>query len=129
MNTLTQIDLEIELAKEIFSAKSAWINCLEKMIAKENLLGNKEILRQIMLDEQKHLRIILNSYQTGFSPEITTDSQPPDYKVASLVKLKSAEFSRRLFYITKDLEKRDMIFEIICDDTSNSIRFLTLLHV
>jgi len=118
--------LVAQMIFETTSAKRAWVAQLDMMMEHENRDEARETLRQIRLDELKHVRI-LSELPTIADIQQSTEATRPEsiisYNRAARLKIKSAEFVRRIYYSFDDTGTRDALFEIICDDTNNSLRF------
>jgi len=117
-----------QMVAEAISAKRAWVLQLDMMMQHEERDEQRETLRLIRLDELKHVRLLSALPQA--KDQTTDDSARPEgvigYSRAAKLKLRSAEFVRRLYYCYTDAPTRDTVFEIICDDTNNAIRFTLL---
>ena len=122
--------LRVQMIAETIAAKRAWVMQLDMMMQRDERDDVRETLRLIRLDELKHVRL-LNELHV-FNDEGRNANERPenviDYSRAAKLKLKSAEFVRRIYYSFTDTPARDTIFEIICDDANNAVRF-TLLAV
>ncbi|MCL2618830.1 MAG: hypothetical protein FWD98_07250 [Defluviitaleaceae bacterium] len=122
--------LVFEMVAETASAKKAWVAQLEMMMEREADKDTRETLRQLRLDELKHIRILGGLPGSAGVIAASAQAARPEniigYSRAAKLKLKSAEFVRRVYYNFPDTPTRDSLFEIICDDTNNAIRFALL---
>ena len=117
-----------EMVAEASAAKRAWVVQLDVMMQREEREDTCETLRLIRLDELKHIRLLsaLSPGKEGAPSETARADGVVGYARAAKLKLRSAEFVRRLYYCFDDIATRDIMFEIICDDTNNAIRFTLL---
>jgi len=119
----------VKMVSEVIDAKGAWVAQLDIMIQREEREEPREILRLIRLEELKHVKLLsgLALASISDSPELEDLGTVIEYGRAAKLKLKSAEFVRRIYYAFNDTPTRDILFEIICDDTNNAIRFTLLV--
>ena len=117
-----------QMIVETISAKHAWIAQLEMMMQRDERDEVRETLRLIRLDELKHVRLltqlplaVADRQDNGDRPDAVIS-----YTRAAKLKLKGSEFVRRIYYTFSDTATRDILFEIICDDISNAVRFSLL---
>ena len=117
-----------EMLVEAAAAKAAWVQQLGVMAQSGISKDQREILRQIRMDDAKHLRILEDilrvkgkSAAARIQAEKVTVStiQPPSLKKAAALKLRSAEFTRKLY---QNSPHSQPILEILQDDTNNAIR-------
>jgi len=118
----------VKMVSEVIDAKGAWVAQLDMMIQREEREEPREILRLIRLEELKHVKLLsgLALVGMGDSPALEDLDTAISYGRAAKLKLKSAEFVRRIYYAFDNTPTRDILFEIICDDTNNAIRFTLL---
>ncbi|MCL2851888.1 MAG: hypothetical protein FWE20_02465 [Defluviitaleaceae bacterium] len=120
--------LVMQMVAETMSAKRAWIMQLDMMMQRDERDDVRETLRLIRLDELKHVRLLSQLPMSAESGG--DDGQRPEgvisYNRAAKLKLKSSEFVRKIYYSFFDTPTRDMLFEIVCDDTNNAVRFSLL---
>ena len=122
-------DMLVRMLSEVASAKRAWAVQLDIMMQAEERPEQREALRLIRLDDLQHIKL-LNILAHGSLGEDSTPETPDGvipYTRAAQLKLQSAEFVRRIYYNSADTPTRDILFEIISDDTHNAIRFTMLL--
>jgi len=117
-----------QMVAEVIAAKCAWVLQLDVMIKHDERDEPREILRLIRLEELKHVELLrgLALPSTGEPSAWENHEGVIGYNRAAQLKLKSSEFVRRIYYSFTDTPTRDILFEIICDDTNNAIRFTLL---
>ena len=117
--------LRAQMIAETAAAKRAWVLQLDMMMQRDERDDVRETLRLIRLDELKHVRL-LNELPVFVDERHDAGERPESvigYTRAAKLKLKSAEFVRRIYYSFTDMTTRDTLFEIICDDANNAVRF------
>ena len=125
-NLAEDVDLLASMIGEAIAAKVAWVSQVETMVQQEQGEEARETLRLIRLDEVKHIRLLRELGNVSNLPKlegVASPQSPLTYSKAAQLKLKSGEFVRRIYYNVDDTPTRDTLFEIICDDTNNAIRF------
>ena len=108
----------------------------KRLIHKVSDRDDKEILRQISLDEQKHERIFTDIYTkvTGKKPHVTnkkehepSDNILSDFEKSIFDETEAVEFYRQIYFSFLDLETRDMLYEVITDEQNHAVK-LTYLY-
>lgn len=106
-----------------------------KLINKATCRDDKEILRQISLDEQKHERIFTDIYQkvTGEKPHISiktvrdlSENVLLDFEKSIFDEMEAVEFYRQIYFLFLDVEIRDMLYEIITDEQNHAVKMTYL---
>jgi len=120
-----------EMLIEASAAKAAWVQQLGRMLDEAPTPEQRESLRQIRMDDAKHLRLLsdmLSGYSGNASARIQAEqtvaasSPAPGPQKAAALKLRSAEFMKRLYLCSPTDNGKDMLLEILLDDTNNAIR-------
>ena len=127
----------VEMLIEVAAAKSAWVQQLGVMMNHYNP-EQRESLRQIRMDDAKHLRLVeelVNAHpgktvtaRIHAEQVIAASSHLPSPKKAALLKLRGAEFVRRIMFASDKSQSstlkahQHIMQEILQDDTNNAIR-------
>lgn len=90
----------------------------------------REVIRQVHMDEKKHLKALTDIYQmlTGEVPAVTAKEKPignnprAEYEKSVFNELEGMEFYRKLYCMNKSPEIRDMLFEILTDEQAHAIK-------
>ena len=105
------------------------------LMGKVTSMEDKEIIRQIYLDEIKHDKMFSDIYiklsGKEFVSSIAERRCSPylvkEFEKNIFAKLDSVEFYRQIYFMFLNLEIRDMLFEMITDEQSNATKFSYLL--
>ncbi len=124
----------LEMLLEAIKDEAQWMEYLGKLMYITISPKNKELVRQIRLDDQKHYNMLIEIYNSlvGEKPEVTpipleiSDSPRTEYEKCMLLKLQSIEFYRKIYFSFLSVKIRDMLFEIITDEQNNAVKFLYL---
>lgn len=95
----------------------------------------KNILYEIKIDDQKHERIFRRIYYKAVCKEPLVKVEVrnigfdirKEYNKSIFEKLKTVEFYKKLYFIIKNPEVRNMLYDIITDEQSHAIK-LTYLN-
>ena len=101
-----------------------------KLATTAEIAIDKEVLRQIALDDEKHLRLYENIYLqlAGMKIDITVKSRTigndliDEYTKSIFNELSEVEFTRKIYFVFADLDIRDMLYEIITDDQAHATK-------
>ena len=118
-------------AEEARRNTSYYVSLMEKVNAAEE----KEIVRQIYLDEVKHDKMLCDIYKKSTGKELEFNVSAPrcspypakEFQKNIFAKLEQVEFYRRIYFMMLNFEIRDMLFEIITDEQNNAVKFSYLL--
>ncbi len=95
---------------------------------------SKEIIRQIRLVEQKHVRLLAQLYTqlAGEAPQVAPESMrvnkrpAADYERCIFASLETANYYRKMMGGFAQPEIKDMFFDMLLDEQSHSVQFTFL---
>lgn len=105
-----------------------------RLEAAVNEPADKEILRQVMLDDEKHKKLLEKIYESisGQKYEAVFGKKDPEkniiheYEINIFYKLENADFYRKIHNVFVNREIRDVLLEIITDEFSHAQKFTYL---
>ncbi len=92
---------------------------------------DKDIIRDIQMDEQKHFMLLSDIYYklTGRKPKIEAEVKPigrdllAEYEKSIFGELGGNEFYRKLYFAFMNVQFRDIIFELMSDEMAHAVKF------
>jgi len=105
------------------------------LMEQSRFIEDKEILRQIHLDEVKHDKIFCEIHKkiAGEEAIVNVNEKPcspylaKEFEKNIFAKLDNVEFYRQIYFMFLDLEVRDMLFEVITDEQIHTTKLSYLL--
>lgn len=118
----------LDMIKESLKDEATDAEYYGNLLNKTPSTEDKEIIRQIRMDELKHYKLFNDIYRklTGEYLNIPADNKKISNNLAEefekniFSELEGAEFYRKLLFAFLDLEIRDILFEIITDEQAHS---------
>lgn len=120
----------LDLLKEAMTDEATDIRYYEKLSWLVSNDEDREVVRHVQADEKKHLKSLTDLYQklTGEVPtaiakesKIGTDLRV-EYEKRVLEELEGMEFYRTLYLSQKDMEIRDLFFEMMTDELEHAAK-------
>ncbi len=124
----------IEMLIEALKDETMDYNYYGKLANLARTQEDKEIIKGVQMDEQKHFLLISDIYfkMTGEKPKVEAGVKPisrnllREYEKSILSEINGMEFYRKLYFSFLNVQIRDMIFEILTDEQQHSTKFTYL---
>ncbi len=101
-----------------------------KLMNMAKSLSDKQIIREIQLDEKKHYALMSDVYfsLTGKRPKVEAGIKPigrnllKEYEKSIFSELNGSEFYRKIYFLMMNVRYRDIMFELLSDEAAHAAK-------
>lgn len=127
----------LELISNSYYEVKDYVDYLTKLLSAATDSSDREILKIIRLNEEKHAKLLYGIYKTIGSGEMEKKESAPgisldgrtiieEYEKCIFYSLDAADHFRRIYFSFLNVEIRDKIYEIISDEENHGVKFTYL---
>lgn len=123
-----------KMLEQAISDEECDIEYYLRLEAAANEPSDKEVIRQVIMDEEKHKTLFEKIYEniTGKKHEVVFQKKNPEkniireYEINIFYKLENVDFYKKIYLAFINREIRDILLEIISDEFAHAQKFTYL---